>query len=113
MLGRVRGALGRVRCALGRVRGALGRVRGALGRVCGALGRVRGALGRVRGGLGRVRGALGRVRGNVKWFTKLWSSVEVHNTNFRILRHFLTIFRGNTVWPIFMKFSGFVYHVKD
>ena len=38
---------------------------------------------------------------------------EVHNTNFRILRHFLTIFPGKSVWPIFMKFSGFVYHVTD
>ena len=38
---------------------------------------------------------------------------EVHNTNFRILRHFLTIFPGKSVRPIFMKFSGFVYHVKD
>ena len=38
---------------------------------------------------------------------------EVHNTIFRILRHFLTIFPGKSVWPIFMKLSGFVYHVKD
>ena len=36
-----------------------------------------------------------------------------HNTNFRDFGHFLTIFPGKTVRSIFMKFSEFVYHVKD
>ena len=37
----------------------------------------------------------------------------VHNTNFLEKWLFSIIYFEKTIEPIFMKFSGFVYHVKD